>query len=310
MPEAVLFALERNVGVVDPALGQRGDHGLRLIGRHDPVFQTLKEDDRARELLRVVDRRASAVALDRLGIRTHEFVQIARLKLVCVAHQRFEITDPVVARTGREGVVEGQCTERRVATGAASADGEPPAIHPTLLGKRARRRDAVRYIDDAPSARQSLAVLPAVAGRAAVVHVDHRDAPAGPVLDAQAEGRAGSGGGTAVALHQQGRPLARRCLRISVARRIEERVGRSPILGCELEGFRPGPAGLVHVERAERLTRSDEGQLALLEREVVHTARFVRPRAPEATSMRWRPAGRCSPTRTANRRCATRRAPA
>ena len=52
---------------------------------------------------------------------------------------------------------------------------------------RLRAADAVLDVDDAPLALQAIAIRPAVAGAAAVIHVEHREAAAGPELHLRIE---------------------------------------------------------------------------------------------------------------------------
>ena len=71
-----------------------------------------------------------------------------------------------------------------------------------------RAVDAVVDVDDAPVAVESLAVGAAKAGAAAVIHVEHRDAAARPVLDAEVERRGGGRGRATMALDEQRRLFA------------------------------------------------------------------------------------------------------
>ena len=87
----------------------------------------------------------------------------------------------------------------------------------------------------------ALAVGAPVAGAAAVVHVEHGEAAAGPVLDAEVERADVGAGRAAVAQDEQRRLLAGRRGEVAVARRVEEArapsarrsVGNS--IGCGVE---------------------------------------------------------------------------
>src|SRR5919108_217038 len=57
--EAVLLALEREVGDGQALLLERLDHQLGLVGRHDLVLEPLEEDHRAVEAVDEVERRAA-----------------------------------------------------------------------------------------------------------------------------------------------------------------------------------------------------------------------------------------------------------
>ena len=78
----------------------------------------------------------------------------------------------------------------------------------------------------------------AVARRAAVVDVDHREAAAGPVLHADGEHRQRLRRRAAVDHHEQRRPLARRALEPGVGRRVEQRVAGARLAGA-VDGREP-----------------------------------------------------------------------
>src|SRR6266508_239474 len=106
--EAVLLALEGQVGVGDALQVEGARHLLGLAGRHHGVLQALQQDHRAGELVGVVDRRALPVQLRGLRIGTDQAVEVARLELVGVPGERLDVSHAEVARAGREGVVEGE----------------------------------------------------------------------------------------------------------------------------------------------------------------------------------------------------------
>src|SRR6185312_3953673 len=137
-------------------------------------------------------------------------VEIARLELVRGARQRGRIADAVVAGAALEDIVERERDERRVATRAAAGDDAAVAVDQPLVGEESGSVDAVVDVDDAPLPVQPVAVLAAIAGAAAVVDVEHRDAAAGPVLGPQVEGARGGRGRAAVTLDEERRLLARR----------------------------------------------------------------------------------------------------
>ena len=157
-----------------------------------------------------MDRRALAVDVGSGRPRADQRVEVARLELVRLARQRLEIADAEVARAGVEEVAEGERGERRVAAGAAAADREPPAVDVAARDQEARRGDDVVDVDDAPAAGEALAVGAAVAGRAAVVDVDDREAAAGPELARQRQRGVGRAGRAAMARDQQRRQRAGR----------------------------------------------------------------------------------------------------
>src|SRR5262249_56111264 len=97
-PETVPLGGEGRVGGRQPAGAQRSHHGLRLPRRDDPIVVPLEEDDRGRDPLRRVQRRAGEVEVAPLRIRPDQPFVISRLELVRLAVQRLEVPDPVVAR--------------------------------------------------------------------------------------------------------------------------------------------------------------------------------------------------------------------
>ena len=133
-------------------------------------------------------------------------IEVARLELVRLARQRFQVAHAEVARPGGEGVAEGQRRQRRVAARAAAADRQPLWVRQATRRQIARAVDAVVHVHDAPAARQALAIGAPVAGAAAVVHVEHGEAPAGPVLVARVQ-RVVDGGGRAAMAHDEQRRL-------------------------------------------------------------------------------------------------------
>src|SRR5207244_1128121 len=79
-----------------PAKGR--DQHLRLRRRDDLVIEPLKHDHRPLQTIEEIHRRARAVRGLRLGIRTDESIEIARLELVRFPRQGPQVGDAVVAR--------------------------------------------------------------------------------------------------------------------------------------------------------------------------------------------------------------------
>src|SRR5919202_1469914 len=86
------------------------------------------------------------------------------------------------ADAGGEDVGLREREQRRVPARAPAGDRQPLRIDAPAVGEEARRRDGVLDVDDAPAAAQSLEVLAAEPGRAAVVQVEERDPAARPEL--------------------------------------------------------------------------------------------------------------------------------
>src|ERR1044072_7607293 len=82
--EAVLLALEGEIGDGQALGAHGGEHHLGLIGRHDLIFKSLKENHRTRQLIRVMNGRAFAVEVASLRVRADKAARITRLELVRV----------------------------------------------------------------------------------------------------------------------------------------------------------------------------------------------------------------------------------
>ena len=155
LAEAVLLALEGQVGDRH-ALGPQGvDDHLGLRRRHDLVLEALQHDERAVEPVDVVDRRALDVALALLGVGPDERVEVAGLELVGVAGQGLEVGDAVEAGAGGEGSWKVR----------AHSVVKPPALPPRMASRSGSTRpsagevlghgDAVVDVDDAPLRRRA-----------------------------------------------------------------------------------------------------------------------------------------------------------
>ena len=222
----MLLAHEGHVGHRQPLLPHRRGHHLGLIRRHHLVVQALQQDERAVQLVHGVNRRPRAIGGLHGGIRPHEPIHVARLELVGVARQHFEIADAVVAGAGLERVVERQRRERRVAAGAAAARDEPRGVRLPRRHQVRGRIHGIAHVHDAPLAVQPLAIGAAIAGAAAVVHVDHGEAAGRPELHFWVEHRVGGAGRTAVAQHEQRRYRAGRRAEAAIGGRIVEGMHR------------------------------------------------------------------------------------
>ena len=86
-----------------------------------------------------MNRRAFHVKIAPFRIGTDQSIEIARLELVRVPCERFQIADAVMAGAGFEDVTERQRAERRIAAGAAASDGKPVAVDFSTLDKIAVR---------------------------------------------------------------------------------------------------------------------------------------------------------------------------
>src|SRR5205085_7751030 len=90
--------------------------------------------------------------------------------------------------------------------------------------------DAIVDIDDAPFAFEPAAIGAAIPGAAAVIDVEHGNAAAGPVLNAQIQDRTRRGGWTAMAFDDKRRLLAGWRRIVGVLWRIVIAVRGEPVL--------------------------------------------------------------------------------
>src|SRR5262249_60923189 len=90
----------------------------------------------------------------------------------------------VVAGPALKEVAEGQRRQGRVAAGAAAADDASHGIDPSLRCQEARASDAIVDVGHAPVELQPVTVGAAESGASTVVHVEHRNAAAVPILNA------------------------------------------------------------------------------------------------------------------------------
>src|SRR5262249_58488544 len=93
------------------------------------------------------------------------------------------------------------------------------------VGKKGGAVAEAGAVDAAPRRRRAVAILAAMAGAAAIVDVEHRDAAAGPVLHAKIERTRRARGRPAVTFDQQRRPLAGGRRKNRVCRRGKKAAG-------------------------------------------------------------------------------------
>ena len=141
----------------------------------------------------------------RFGPRSDQPVQVAGLELVRIGRQRRQVTDSVPAAAGREGCGRGERPQRGVSTRAAASNHYSVDVRAPAGGHLPGARDAVRHVQNAPLALQSLHVGATVAAAAGVVHVEHGKPAGGPELHARAETARRERGRTTVTHHDQRR---------------------------------------------------------------------------------------------------------
>src|SRR2546430_7643726 len=100
--EAVLLALEGDVGDRQALLAEGVDDQLRLVRRDDLVLQALKENHRCRDPIEEVNRGPLSIDVPLLGPASDQTLVVHRLKLVGVAVKDFQVADAEVAGPGPE----------------------------------------------------------------------------------------------------------------------------------------------------------------------------------------------------------------
>ena len=223
----------------------------------------MKENQRAGKTVGGVDGGTLQVQVLPLRVGGNQPVQVAGLELVGVLGQGRQVADPVVAGPGPEYIPEGEGGQGGIAAGAAAVNRQTRLVHRSLPDQVQCPVNAVIHVHDAPASLEPVPVGPSVAGTAAVVHVQHRNTPAGPILDGQVQGNAGGCGWPAVALDQQGRLFPVRGRKVPVLRRVVKGVGGQPVLGGKLNSTGRRQVAGVHGNRT-RLLQYFKGEVGAI----------------------------------------------
>ena len=116
----------------------------------------------AGEAIDEVNWRAGPIRVSPLGIRSDQSIEIARLELVRVVGEHFDVADAVIARARREHAgVKRQRRQSGVAARAAAADDEPRLVGESRRHEMPRRVHHVLDVSDAPFTAQRVSVLTA-----------------------------------------------------------------------------------------------------------------------------------------------------
>jgi hypothetical protein len=137
----------------------------------------------------MADRRALHVQLLAGRQRPDQAVQVPGLEVVGLGREPAQVGHAVVGDHRGEHARRpaGYRRQRGPAAGRAATDAQPLGVRFAGLGQRGRGGGAVGDVHHAPLAAQPFPVSAAVAGGAAVVHVDYPDAAAGEVRLLQVE---------------------------------------------------------------------------------------------------------------------------
>ena len=170
-----------------------------------------------------------------------------------VLFQGLQIADAIVTCAGFEGVAKHERAQRRVTPGAAAIDHQAIAIDFAARRQKLRAVAAIIHINNTPRAVQAFAVGAAIAGAAAIIHVKHGDAPAGPVLNAQRQSGDRCRSRAAVTLDQQRRFFVSGRGKVAVLRWIEKAVRGQSAFGWELNRLRRRQVTGINCEAARAL---------------------------------------------------------
>src|ERR1044071_5154744 len=102
-----------------------------------------------------------------------------------------------------KGVTKCERRESGITTSTTTGDDQSLRIDFTAVCKIASAIHAVVNVHYPPFFVKSLTILPPVAGASAVIHVQHRESPARPILNRKAQRGGSSRGWTAVTFHNQ-----------------------------------------------------------------------------------------------------------
>src|SRR5688572_4787824 len=206
LTESVAFIWKAQIFAGQTFRLQGCNEGFGLSGRHDLVVQALEENDGAGYAIGKINGRALPVNLRRLGIRPHQGIQVSRFEFVRIESERREIPNTVTTGAGGEYVMKNQRAQCRVPSSAASANRHPFGIDVAARRKVTRRLNAIFDVYNPPCPFQSVAIVAAIPGAAAVIDVDNRKAPARPELMRQPEAR-GCRSSRPTMTHHHGRRL-------------------------------------------------------------------------------------------------------
>src|SRR5438034_357676 len=181
-----------------------------------------------------MDGRTFPVEVLLLRIGSDQPVEISRLELVSILHERLQIADPEIAGTGLEEVPECQSAHGGIPSRASAFYCDTIPIHLSILDKMTCTVDTVININHAPLSVQTFPVGSPVACAASIVDVEHCYPPARPVLNGISESRRCLTRRASMADSDERRLLTGGSRIVRVLRRIVERVGCEPVCCLKL----------------------------------------------------------------------------
>ena len=137
------------------------------------------------------------------------------------------------SRTDAEVIFEGERAKRRIPSCTAASDRDPRGINFFLGGEKLGRINAVIHINNAPISMQPISIFPTISCAPTVIYIDHREAPAGPILNLQIERARCRRGGSAMTFDDQWRQFIRRSRETWIVWWIKECIRVQPPFGWE-----------------------------------------------------------------------------
>src|SRR5437667_9820040 len=178
-----------------------------------------------------MDGRTFPVEILLLRIRSDQPVEISRLELVSILHERLKIADPEIAGPSPEEIPKSQSAHGGIPSRASAFYRDTVSIHLSILDKMSCTVDAVVNINHAPLSVKAFPVGSPVACASSIVDVEHCYPPARPVLNGISESRRCLTRRASMADSDERRLLTGGSGIVGVLRRRVGRVGCEPVCG-------------------------------------------------------------------------------
>ena len=142
-----------------------------------------------------------------------------------IQFQRFEIAHAVVTRARFEVIAKRERAQGSVTARAAAIDHQTIAVYFAASRQKLRAIHAIIDVDYAPGGIQPLAIIAAIARAATIIHIEHGDATARPILNAELKRSNCRRSRSTVTLDQERRRFVRRTVKVRIFWPVEKAVG-------------------------------------------------------------------------------------
>src|SRR5581483_8965793 len=153
---------------------------------------------------------------------------------MCIRCQRFGIADAQMAGPRLKRIAERQRAQRRIPTRAASVNRQSILIRQSLLDQVLCAVHTIIHVNDPPLPLEPFPIRTPITRTAAIIDIEHREAPTRPELRPQVEHTICGAGWSAVTLYKQWWQLACRRFKIGIMRRIIESIRSQSMFGWKL----------------------------------------------------------------------------